>query len=121
MILVVDDDPAFRDAAQEALGGQYQVFVAANAAQAWQLALKRGFSAILIDLCLGQENGFSLIEELHHSFPKLPVIAISGALSRNTLESAMEFGAAGVLEKPISPDWIPAVADAQRRTTAGRP
>src|SRR6187551_2694691 len=104
MILVVDDDPAFLDAAQETLGTQYQVFVAANAAQAWQLALKRGFSAIPIDFCLGQEKEFSLIEELNHSFPKLPVIAITGALSRNTLKSAMEFGAAGILKKPISPD-----------------
>ena len=52
-----------------------------------------------------EQDGFSLIREMRRHFPDLPVIAMSGVFQSNVLESAMAFGAADALHKPITAEW----------------
>src|SRR4051794_25862740 len=105
MILVVDDDISFLEMASRILNRDRQVFLAINSQQAFQLADKLGFSVALVDLDLKGKDGLSLIKRLRESFPKLPVIAISGVLSDPAVQDAKRLGVAEVFQKPITPAW----------------
>ena len=109
MILVVDNDGAFLEQAQEILNRIRQVFLASDADRAFELARELGFSVALIDLDLPGEDGFELIRKLRDMVPELSIIAVISALHSLTLEDARKLGAVEVLKKPITPDWKPVV------------
>ena len=106
MILIVDDDPRFLAAAEQAFNERGVLF-ALDAEQARSLmgSVGTNFSAALIDLSLPRVDGFSLIREMRRNYPDLPVIAISGVLQHHVLESAKALGAVDVLSKPITSEW----------------
>ena len=106
MLLLVDDDPQFLEAAEKLLDTR-GVFLARNAEQAKDLMRTVGaeFSLLMIDLDLPGQDGFSLIQEMRQHFPDLPIIAISGVFQEGVLESAKVCGAADTLHKPITPAW----------------
>ena len=110
MILIVDDDPAFLESARKLFGPEWQVFFAMNAQQALRLAEDIEFSVVLIDLVLGRDNGFELIDEFHNRFPGLPVVAMSGLVKQHVLETAKAYGAVKVLSKPATPGWKELIA-----------
>lgn len=119
MILVVDDDEAFLEQAQEILNRTRQVFLASDTKRALELAGGLGFSVALIDLDLPGEDGFALIRKLRETVPDLSIIVISSALHSLTLEDAKKLGAVEVLKKPITPEWKPVVERIrERRRTA---
>ena len=109
MILVADNDVSFLELAGHILNRDRQVFLALDAQQAFQLAADLGFSVALVDLDLKGEDGLSLIQKMRLSFPDLPIIAISSALSERELDNAMELCVIQVLHKQITPDWKPVV------------
>src|SRR4051812_25541029 len=117
MLLVVDDDLRFLTTAQEALGRSEFVLFATNAEQTRSLIASVGedITAVLIDLDLRGEDGFSLIDELHSAFPTLPLIAISGVTQPHVLESAKLLGAAAALPKPITSEWSSTIERARAR------
>jgi CheY-like chemotaxis protein len=80
MLLLVDDDPKFLQAAETGLEPGRGIFFARNAEHAKELMRSVGsaFSVAIIDLNLPGQNGFELIRELHEQFPDLPMIAVSG-------------------------------------------
>src|SRR3954447_5796957 len=108
MILLVDDDPEFLQQAQSVLnGGRRGIFFARDAEQARSLmgTVGAAFTSVMVDLDLPGEDGFSLIRDMRHHFPDLPIIAISGVYKKHVLESATLLGAAEALQKPITPEW----------------
>jgi len=107
MLLIIDNDPHFLQEAEQRLESPRGIFFARNAAHAKELMDTVGgaFSAVLIDLDLPGQDGFSLIREMHDHFPDLPLIAISGVFQPNVLESAKLVGASDILPKPISEEW----------------
>jgi DNA-binding response OmpR family regulator len=109
MILVVDDDEAFLEQAQEILNRNRQVFLASDADRAFELARELGFSVALVDLDLPGEDGFELIRKLRDTVPELSIIVVNSALHSLTLEDARKLGAVEVLKKPITSDWKPVV------------
>jgi DNA-binding NtrC family response regulator len=115
MLLIVDDDPTFLQAAGEALMQPRGVFLARDAKQAKELigSVGQAFSVALIDLDLPGQDGFSLIAEVCEHCPDLPVIAMSGVLQRDVLESAKLVGAVDALRKPITAEWNTAIARAR--------
>ncbi len=117
MILVVDDDEAFLDQAQEILNRTRQVFLVSNADRALELTQALGFSVALIDLDL-PEDGFALIRKLRSTVPELSIIAVSSALHSLTLEDARKLGVVEVLKKPITPEWKPVVERVRERRRA---
>jgi CheY-like chemotaxis protein len=121
MLLIVDDDPRFLEAAERMLNPGRGVFFAGNARHAKQLIRIIGdaLSVVLIDLDLPGEDGFSLIRELRDAFPDLPLIAISGVVPRDVLESAKALGAAEALPKPINSAWNAAIDRARSQRGGG--
>ena len=109
MILVVDDDPAVLDQAQQILNRERQVFLAKDSARALELAGNLGFSVALVDLDLPRGAGYVLIRTLRRSVPDLQIIAITSAIYSLSDEDAQKLGVVEVLRKPITPDWKPIV------------
>jgi CheY-like chemotaxis protein len=95
-----------------------RVFLASDASQGFDLAKRLGFSVALIDLDLKGKDGLLLIEQMRESFPHLPIIAISRALTGKDLEKAKKLGVAEVLQKPITPDWKPLVERVAERASS---
>jgi CheY-like chemotaxis protein len=107
MLLIVDNDPNFLTEAEQQLDSPMGIFFARDAVHAKELmgAVGAAFSAVLVDLDLPGQDGFSLIREMRENFPDLPLIAISGVFQPDVLESAKLVGAADTLPKPISAEW----------------
>jgi DNA-binding response OmpR family regulator len=105
-VLIVDDDQEFRKAAfrylQEVAG--YECIAAASGAEAINLTLQRSPDAILLDLVLGDINGFDVFRALR-SDPRtrtIPTLLITGRSGADLLSSAGKCsGAFELLRKPI--------------------
>jgi CheY-like chemotaxis protein len=84
-ILIVDDDEAVRHSLSlllEASG--YEVSSASNGVEALEL-LKSGLSAVVLsDLQMPKMSGYELLSVVRHNFPKLPIVAMSGAAVEDT-------------------------------------
>ena len=117
MILVVDNDAAVLDQAQQILNRERQVFLAKDSARALDLAGNLGFSVALVDLDLPGGAGFDLIRTLRRSVPDLQIIAISNAIYTLTREDAQKLGVVEVLKKPITAEWKPVVERIRARRT----
>lgn len=79
-LLVVDDDVSVRTTLTMLLQASgYEVTTAANGVEALML-LQSGLPAVLLsDLNMPEMSGFELLSEVRQRFPKLPVVAMSGA------------------------------------------
>jgi|SRR5579884_4196779 len=63
VILLIEDDPAVLEAAQELLNHQRRVFFASDTRHALELAQDLGFSVVLVDLDLKRGDGLLLIRQ----------------------------------------------------------
>jgi CheY-like chemotaxis protein len=79
-VLIVDDDASVRDCLALFLQvSGYEVTTAANGAEALAL-LQVGTPAVLLsDLYMPEMSGFELLPIVRRQFPKLPLVAMSGA------------------------------------------
>jgi len=112
MLLIVDDDPTFLEAAEQALDDGKGVLFASDGRHARTLLDTVGpdFGVMMVDLDLPGQDGFSIIQEVRRDFPTLPIIAISGVYQSAALESAKLVGARATLSKPITPEWNQTIA-----------
>ena len=78
-ILVVDDQPAFREVARSVLEarGHEVVAEAGDAATALDALARTAPDAVMLDKCLGAESGFDVARALTQARPGLPVILVS--------------------------------------------
>ena len=77
-VLLVDDHPLILSALQaviQGLGDDVTVIGAASAAEARKaLAASTDYDLVLLDLQLGDANGFDLLVELRAAYPSVPVV-----------------------------------------------
>jgi CheY-like chemotaxis protein len=91
-ILIVDDDPMFRDVVRMRLSAAgYQTFAAAGADAAWEMAKTHRPDVILLDLVMPEVDGVSFLRRLRAdpALAPTPVIVVSG-LSYMALTKAAE-------------------------------
>jgi DNA-binding response OmpR family regulator len=107
-ILIVDDDPLFRDAVQTALTlNGYRVVLAADGREALR-ALETELPAImLLDLHMPHLDGEAVLRELQARRLQLPVLLLTAADEGEAV--ARRFGLAAYLPKPIA---VPGLLDA---------
>ncbi len=113
MILLIDDDPRVLKEAEQVLGAAgHRILVASSGEQAIQLMAAVGGDVrlIMVDLGLPKVSGIEMIELIRKAFPDVRVIAFSGVVQSDVLEVAKYLGADAALRKPITPEWITAVA-----------
>jgi CheY-like chemotaxis protein len=97
-ILVVDDDPCFRDLTVTILSrAGYQVEEAADGTEAMLFARKSRIDLIITDIVMPNREGIETIRYFAKALPNVPIVAISGKSSY--LRPAKALGAAATLEK----------------------
>jgi len=114
-ILIVEDNEITRKMMRVTLqADSYEVVEAADAATALQLATTAGPDLILLDLRLPDMDGFDLLSRLR-ALPEItdvPVIAVSGFVSRLEEARASAIGFTDFLVKPLQPSELIRVVQA---------
>ncbi len=102
-VLVVDDDPTFRNVLEMRLQGWgYHVKVAADAERARQLASSWDPDLILSDVVMPETSGIQLLGFLREDRPDRPVILLTAHGSVEMAVDAMKVGAVDFLTKPVN-------------------
>jgi CheY-like chemotaxis protein len=106
-ILVVDDDPDFREWAATALRNRGYAVVSTRSVEymvASQLPLT--FDAAIIDMIMPHLDGIETIRALRAQNPSIRILAVSGGGEHGDVEGylnmALRFGATGCLAKPFT-------------------
>ncbi|MEX2530638.1 MAG: sigma-54 dependent transcriptional regulator [Gemmatimonadota bacterium] len=102
-ILVVDDDPTFRNVLEMRLQGWgYHVKVAANADTGSRIAEGWDPDLVLSDVVMPETSGIQLLERLRKDRPGRPVILLTAHGSLEMAVDAMKLGAVDFLTKPLN-------------------
>ena len=101
-LLVVDDDPAQRDALLDTLSDEgYEVEVCASPAAALQRVVATNFQLVLTDLQMPEMDGIELTRLLQDAAPDLVVVLMTGKASVPSVVEAMRNGAIDCIQKPF--------------------
>lgn len=101
-ILVVEDDMQMREVLCDIfkkIGVQY--FAAENGQEALQVLLTKNIHLILSDVQMPVMDGVQLLKEVRSKNKELPIVLLATGQSEITEESALAFGASGLLHKPF--------------------
>jgi two-component system, response regulator YesN len=99
-LLVVDDDPAVREALHTALADSYRVHTASTGAEALAYLREQPLAAVILDAVLGEEDGLALIEPFRNLSPA-PILILTGHSSESMAIRAVWAKADGYLRKPV--------------------
>ncbi len=102
----------------------YQCLGAETAAEALELLQTNAIDLILLDLMLPDVNGYSFFELLREARLQVPVVIISGCVSKDALELGWELGAIDYVTKPFNPTELvfrvrKALANIERTSVLG--
>ena len=109
-VLLIDDHPLILSALQSVIQGladNIQVSTADSGQAARQvLANASGFDLVLLDLHLGDANGFDLLSDLREQFPAMPVVVISASDQPGDVIRSIDMGAMGFVPKKASNETL---------------
>jgi len=101
-VLVVDDEPGFRNLLQWYLSEHgLNVQVAQDGAEAVKMAKEGKFSLVITDVTMPQLDGLKLLEALKQNIPETAVIVVTGFGTVETAVYAMKKGASDFILKPF--------------------
>ena len=103
-ILLVDDDRNLVELVKLRLDAAgYEVSAALLEEDAVEAAKAQVFDLALVDLQLSNQDGISLMEQLHLIIPEMPVIILTAYGSIESAVEAMKRGAYSYITKPFDP------------------
>jgi DNA-binding NarL/FixJ family response regulator len=109
-VLLVDDHPLILAALQSVirgLGDDVTVAGVGTDREAREvLARDADHDLVLLDLQLGETDGFDLLTELRQKYPALPVVVISASDRASDVIRAIDLGAMGFVPKRASNDTL---------------
>jgi DNA-binding NarL/FixJ family response regulator len=105
-ILLVDDHPLILSALQSVIQGLRPgvTVVCADTARAARQILKddADFDLVMLDLQLGDADGFDVLDEFRSTYPALPVVVVSASDRQSDVIRAVDAGAMGFVPKRSS-------------------
>ena len=101
-ILIVDDEKHSREGLREALADNYDVSLAANADEAFNLMDAQPFEVILTDLRMPGKSGLKVIDRALALSNRPAVLMMTAYGNIETAVEAMKRGAVDFLTKPVS-------------------
>lgn len=118
-LLVVDDDPAAREALRMFLSDEgYEIDEAPNGRAALTAMDEHPPDAVLTDLQMPELDGLGLLTEIRKRSPALPVIVITASNDVRAGVASMRSGAADYIVKPVDFDAL--LASVERALTHSR-
>ena len=102
-ILIVEDDSSSRNLLVRLLKKEnYEVEIASDGLEAFELMERNRFQAILTDWMMPKMDGLELIHKIRQSsHPDTVILMITALASREAKEKALEAGADDYISKPI--------------------
>ncbi len=105
-VLLVDDHPLVLSALQQVIqsvgNGTTVVGVDSAAAARAALAADADFDLVLLDLALGDADGFDVLVEFRAAYPAVPVVVVSASDRASDVIRAIDSGAMGFVPKRSS-------------------
>ena len=106
-LLIVDDDQHLLQSMGQWLESQgFEIQIAANISEAKACLSDSTFDVALIDMRLGDEDGFDLLNFCNSSVPQMVTMLMTGYANVDTGVEAMRCGAADLLTKPLIDDEL---------------
>lgn len=106
-VLVVDPDPDDTTVLDIRLSSAgYAVAIARDAADAVARVEAGGIRAIITEVDLPGDDGFTLVETIRRTGAKMPVLFLTQRGDRASVQRGFELGAADYLVKPASPEVV---------------
>lgn len=103
-VLIVDDDEIIQNLLQKTFEREgYRTIVSSNGVEALSEIEKENNNIKLVvsDIEMPQMNGMELLKNIKESYPKIPVLMISGKRDKNNKQDILEAGADGFITKPF--------------------
>ncbi len=101
-LLLVDDDRSLLESMGSWLGSiGYDVTLADSVAAAKRTCEQRNIDLAMVDLRLGDGDGFDVLSHFKKHYPQIPVVLVSGYATADTGVEAMRAGAFDLLTKPL--------------------
>jgi len=105
-VLLVDDHPLILTALKtviQSVGGDTTV-VGTESAAAARTALREDsdYDLVLLDLALGDADGFDVLAEFRNAYPAIPVVVVSASERTSDVIRAIDLGAMGFVPKSSS-------------------
>ena len=105
-VLLIDDHPLILSALQtiiQGLGEHVNVVCSSTARQARELLITDSdFDLVLLDLQLGDADGFDVLVEFRAAYPALPVVVVSASDRSSDVIRSIDLGAMGFVPKRAS-------------------
>jgi DNA-binding response OmpR family regulator len=121
-ILTVEDDSAIRRGIVDSLRfSGYDVIEAADGETGLEMASRRQFDLLLLDLVLPKRDGFEILREVRRLRPTLPVIVLTARGDESDRVRGLHDGADDYVVKPFSVKELLARVEAVLRRSAERP
>jgi DNA-binding NarL/FixJ family response regulator len=109
-VLLIDDHPLILTALQNVIQGMGSgvsvVGVAGARAAREALAADASFDLVLLDLRLGDADGFDVLVELRNGWPAIPVVVVSASDRSADVIRAIDLGAMGFVPKRASNETL---------------
>jgi DNA-binding NarL/FixJ family response regulator len=109
-VLLIDDHPLILSALQSVIQGLGEdltvVGVSSARAARETLAAASDFDLVLLDLQLGDADGFDVLTEFRAAFPALPVVVVSASDRASDVIRAIDLGAMGFVPKRASNETL---------------
>lgn len=109
-VMLIDDHPLILSALKaviQGLGDDVSVLGVSSAAEARKtLKADAEFDLVLLDLQLGDADGFDLLAELRSAYPALPVVVVSASDRTSDVIRSIDMGAMGFVPKRASNDTL---------------
>jgi DNA-binding NarL/FixJ family response regulator len=109
-VLLIDDHPLILTALQnviQGIGSHVAVVGVAGARAAREaLAADPAFDLVLLDLRLGDADGFEVLVELRNTYPAVPVVVVSASDRSADVIRAIDLGAMGFVPKRASNETL---------------
>ncbi|KQV98054.1 response regulator transcription factor [Rhizobacter sp. Root1221] len=109
-VLLVDDHPLILSALQTVIQGlgDHVTVVGVGSARAARETLQADsdFDLVLLDLQLGDADGFDLLVEFRAAYPALPVVVVSASDRASDVIRSIDQGAMGFVPKRASNDTL---------------
>lgn len=121
-ILVIEDDKDYQFLIQTALTGEYEVMCADSGRAGVQLARDLKPTLILLDISLGEMDGFEVCHMLkgQKETATTPVIFLSSRNDSHSKVMGFDLGADDYLQKPFEPEELKARIKVRIRQNAAR-
>lgn len=111
-VLVVDDEVVVREAFEAALLAKgYEVVLAGDGREALRIVRRDRFDLIFLDILLPEAGGASVLKAIKRRDPEAVVVLITGHPYHDETLTALDYGPAMLLRKPVKLTDIGAVLD----------